>query len=89
MNGDALRQWFPTVVLRQPRIPFTILRGAARKYISLNHYKSIFKTSLNLKSNYYVFATGYCKPKMVGKHCFTLKPEIRLLPDKRTKNIQA
>jgi len=89
MNGDALRQCFPTGVPRHPRIPFTILRGAARKYVSLHHYKSIFKTSLNLKSNYYAFATGCGKPKKVGKHCFTLKAEIRLLPHKRTKNSQA
>ena len=27
-------------------MPFTILRGDERKYVSLNHYKSIFKTSL-------------------------------------------
>jgi len=45
--------------------------------------------SLNLKANYYAFATGCRKPKKVGIHCFTLKPEICLLPHKRTKNIQA
>jgi len=59
------------------------------RFIKSLQYKSIFKTSLNLKSNYYAFATGCRKPKKVGKHCFALKPEIRLLPHKCAKNIHA
>jgi len=38
---------------------------------------------------YYAFATACRKPEKVGKYCFTLKPEIPLLPHRRTKNIQA